>query len=105
MIREITDAEFQAEVLNQSGRVLVDFFTPQCTPCRMMMPVIEEVANERVTSLKVLKVDASKAFQAASQFGVMNAPTFLMFKDGQPIAQKVGSCSKRVFADWVDDAK
>lgn len=105
MIREITETEFQAEVLNQSGRVLVDFFTPQCMPCRLMLPTVEEVANERVTSLKVVKVDASKAFQAASQFGVMNAPTFLIFKDGQPIAQKVGSCSKRAFAEWVDDAK
>lgn len=105
MIREITEAEFQAEVLNQSGRVLVDFFTPQCMPCRMMLPTVEEVANERAASLKVVKVDASVAFEVASQFRVMNAPTFLMFKDGQPIAQKMGACSKRAFAEWVDDAK
>jgi thioredoxin 1 len=105
MMREITEAEFQAEVLNQNGRVLVDFFTPTCPPCRMMLPIVQELAQEKAGSLKVVKVDASVAMDVASQFGVMNVPTFLIFKDGQVIAQRLGQCSKRAFAEWVDDAK
>jgi thioredoxin 1 len=94
--------DFEAEVLNSPGSVLVDFHTADCGPCRVMAHVLQELAAERAGSLKIVKVDVSENAALASQFRVTAVPTFILFNNGQPQRQLSGSRSKRLFVEWLD---
>ena len=89
MITEITKDNFQAEVLNADKTVLVDFWASWCGPCRMLSPVVDEIAAEH-PELKVCKVNVDDEPELAGQFGVMSIPTLLVFKDGKLANQSVG---------------
>lgn len=102
MTTEANTSNFDQLVLNASGTVLVDFHTPDCGPCRMMTPVLDELARERSSSLKIVKVDAADNPQLAAQFRVSAMPTFILFENGQPKRQIVGARSKKLFAAWID---
>ena len=102
MITEATSANFTSEVTNAAGPVLVDFYTNDCAPCRMMVPVLNELATERAGNLKIVKVDAAENAQLASQFRVTAMPTFILFQNGQPQKQVVGARSKKMFSAWID---
>ncbi len=95
---------FEAEVLNNTGTVLVDFYSDNCAPCRMMTPVLEEVSKER-TDLKVVKVDAATNFDVAVKFGITAVPTFLLIKGGQICGQFSGTRSKRGMLSWIDSSR
>ena len=92
---------FQTEVVSQPGIVLVDFYTDGCAPCRMMNPVLEELAKER-SDLKIVKVDAGTNYQVAAQFRVSAVPTFLLFNRGQVVGQFTGARSKRDLVSWIE---
>ncbi|EEF59181.1 thioredoxin family protein [Pedosphaera parvula] len=97
----VTSANFESEVLKHSGRVLVDFYTDSCSPCRYMNPIIDELAMDR-PNLKIVKIDAAEDAELGAQFRVMGVPTFLLFDNGQVQKQITGSRSKKEFAAWLD---
>ena len=90
----VTDSTFQSEVLSSSQPVLVDFWATWCGPCRMVAPIVEEIASENNGKLKVAKVDVDANPAVASQFGVMSIPTLIVFKGGQPVERLVGYMPK-----------
>jgi len=89
---EITDDNFQAEA--GDGLVLVDFWAPWCMPCRVVGPIIEELAEEYAGAVKVGKLNVDDNLQTAQAYRVMSIPTVILFKDGQPVEQVVGVARK-----------
>jgi len=89
----ITKANFQQEVLDFSGTVLIDFWADWCGPCRMLAPVVDEVAAEN-PSVKVGKVNVDSEQELAAQFGIMSIPTLLVFKNGQKAGESIGLVPK-----------
>ena len=86
----ITNKNFEEEVLKSDIPVLVDFWATWCGPCRMLAPIIEEIANEYEGKIKVGKVDVDQQAEIAMKYGIMSIPTLIYFKDGQPVAQSLG---------------
>ena len=93
-ITEVTDTNFQAEVLEADQPVLVDFWAPWCGPCRVVQPVLEEIAGER-DDLRIVKLNTDENPQVAGAYGIMSIPTMILFKQGQPVHQIVGAKPKR----------
>jgi thioredoxin 1 len=96
---ELTDSSFETEVLKSTLPVLIDFWAIWCGPCRMVSPIVEELAGEYSGKLKVGKVDVDSNPATAMQYGIRSIPTLLLFKDGQVIEQIVGAVPKRVIVD------
>lgn len=89
-----TDATFQNEVSADGKAVLVDFWAPWCGPCRIVGPVLEEIASEEADRVKIVKVNVDENQQHASQLGVFNIPTMIVYKNGQPVDKIVGAMPK-----------
>lgn len=92
-INEVTDNNFQAEVIESTEPVLVDFWAPWCGPCRAVGPVLEEIAGER-NDVKIVKLNIDENQQAAAQFGVISIPTMILFKNGGEAHRVVGAYPK-----------
>jgi len=88
---DVTDANFDTEVLEADKPVLVDFWAAWCGPCRAIAPHLETMAGELSDQLKVVKLDAQNNMPTARRFGVSNLPTFLLFKDGKEVSRKIGT--------------
>jgi thioredoxin 1 len=94
-VPEVTDNNFQAEVIESEVPVLVDFWAPWCGPCRMVAPVVEEIAKEREGALKVVKMNTDENQQTALQFNIMSIPTLILFRHGQPAKTVIGAYPKK----------
>ncbi len=90
-----TDSNFDSEVLNAGLPVLVDFWAPWCGPCRMVAPVVEEIAGELKNQLKVVKVNTDDNYEVASRYGIMSIPTLGIFKNGKLVDAVIGAVPKQ----------
>ena len=102
MTLQVTDATFEQEVLKSDVPVLLDFWAPWCGPCRMLGPVIEELATEYEGRVVVGKVDVDNNQEFAAKYGVRNIPTVLVFKDGEVVGRQVGVAPKKTYTDALD---
>ncbi|HHX81729.1 MAG TPA: thioredoxin TrxA [Pseudomonadaceae bacterium] len=98
----VTDDGFEDEVLKASGPVLVDFWAAWCGPCKMIAPVLDELAEEYAGKLKVVKVDVDANPATAPKYNVKGIPTLIIFKNGSVEAKKVGAMSKSQLAAFID---
>ena len=102
MALQITDDSFDEVVLKSDKPVLVDFWATWCGPCRMLGPVIEELATEYEGRVVVGKVDVDNNQEFAAKYGVRNIPTVLVFKDGEVVGRQVGVAPKKIYTDALD---
>lgn len=97
-----TDNDFDSEVLQSAQPVLVDFWAEWCGPCKMIGPILHDVANEYVGKVKVVKVNVDQSTQVPSRYGIRGIPTLMIFKNGQIAATKVGALSKSQLVDFIN---
>jgi thioredoxin 1 len=102
-IIELTDADFDEVVHNSDVPVLVDFWAPWCGPCKMMAPILKEIADDYAGKAKICKLDTDDARDSAMEFGINAIPTIILFEDGQVQKKWVGLTSKKVLAAAIDE--
>ena len=100
---KITVSNFESEVLRSDQPVLVDFYADWCGPCRMLAPVLEEIAREYEGGVKVGKVNVDEQMELAQKFGVSSIPLLVVFKDGQPVAKSLGYRPKEEIVHLLKD--
>ncbi len=98
----LNDSNFDAEVLQYKGVAMVDFWAPWCGPCRMLAPVVEELAGEYAGKVKVAKLNVDEAPDTSTQFGVSSIPTLIFFKDGKVVSQTVGLQTKAALQEKLN---
>ncbi|HOL54900.1 MAG TPA: thioredoxin [bacterium] len=102
-VKAVSSADFDSEVINSSMPVLVDFWADWCMPCKMLSPIVEEVAEELADRLKVVKVNVDENPDLAMSYGVQAIPTLLVFKDGRVVIETVGYLSKKALMDKLGE--
>ena len=103
-IFHVNDDQFDEQVLGSDGPVLVDFWAEWCGPCKMIAPVLDQVADEYGDKIKVAKVDVDTNKQVAIKFNIRSIPTLMIFKNGQVEATKMGAMSKSQLTEFIDQA-
>lgn len=102
---EVSDSDFQVQVLQSAEPVLVDFWAPWCGPCRMIAPIVEELAKDNAGSLKVAKVNIDNSPNVATSYGVSSIPTLMLFKGGEVADRFVGVQPKKRLQEAIEQAK
>jgi len=102
-LSEVTDTNFDAEVIESGSPVLVDFWAPWCGPCRVVAPVLEEIAGER-PDLRIVKLNVDDNQQTAARYQVLSIPTLILFKGGQPVKTVVGAYPKKKLEQELEPA-
>lgn len=97
----LNDENFESEVINSNKPVLVDFWAEWCAPCRIIAPIVDEIASEFSDQLKVGKVDVDGNPQVSMNYGIRSIPTLLIFKDGKPVEQLIGAVAKETILEKV----
>jgi thioredoxin 1 len=101
-VGKVSDATFEAEVLKAKEPVVVDFWAEWCGPCRMIAPALEDIANELGDKVTIAKLNIDENPDIPGRYGVRGIPTMLLFKGGQPIAQKVGAAPRSQIQQWLE---
>lgn len=102
LIKHITDASFEADVLKSGKPVLVDYWAEWCGPCKMIAPILDETAKEYGERLQIAKMNVDENREVPAKFGIRGIHTLMLFKDGQLAATKVGALSKAQLAQFLD---
>lgn len=105
MALQFTDANFQKEALESDIPVLVDFYADWCGPCKMVAPIVAELADEYAGKVKIGKLNVDQESNTAEKYRVMSIPTLMIFKDGKPVDTVVGAVPKKVLQDKLDSYK
>ena len=103
-IVQISDSSFDSDVLQAEGLVLVDFWAEWCGPCKMIAPVLEELASEYGEKLKICKMDVDANPETAPKYGIRGIPTLILFNNGDVAGTKVGALSKSQLSEFIDSA-
>ncbi len=101
MTEKVTDANFEAEVLQSKEPVVVDFWAEWCGPCRMIAPALDEISKEMAGKVKIVKMNVDENPGVPGKFGIRSIPTLMLFKDGQLASQKVGAAPKGELSKWI----
>jgi thioredoxin 1 len=101
-VRAVTEADFERDVLQTKGLVLVDFWATWCPPCRRLAPTVDALATEYEGRLSVAKVDVDESPELAQRYGIQSIPTLILFRDGQPVDQRLGALPMGELKGFVD---
>ena len=102
--KTVTDASFQSDVIDSTTPVLVDFWADWCGPCKMIAPALEEISDELAGQVTIAKMDIMENPEVPGQIGVQSIPFLVLFKDGKPIAHKLGAAPKNQLKAWIESA-
>ena len=100
--KAVTDASFAADVLQSDKPVLVDFWAEWCGPCKMIGPSLEEISEELSDKVSIVKMDIMESTDTPAKFGVQSIPLMVLFKNGEPVAQKLGAAPKSQLKAWLE---
>lgn len=100
MVQQLNSAQLDA-LLAAGKPVVVDFFGTWCQPCKMMAPALDKLAESLAGRVEVVKVDIEEGHEAATKFGIRAVPTFMVFKEGKPVAEKFGAMARQQLIDWA----
>lgn len=103
-VHEVNDLNFDNEVIGSQVPVFVDFTAPWCGPCKMILPFIEQLADQYAGKVKVVKVDVDQSPNTAAKWKVVNVPTILMFKNGEVVSKQAGAADKRRLEKLIQEA-
>lgn len=102
-IIELTDQNFESKVLKRKGLILVDFWAEWCNPCKMLAPILEEIANEYINKIKIGKLNIEKNPKTAPMYSIRGIPALLLFHESQVLATKIGALSKLQLQNFLDE--
>lgn len=99
---KITDDQFKQTVLESSSPVIVDFYADWCAPCQALLPILDEISDEKGDALKVVKMNIEDSPEAPTKYGVRGVPTLMLFKDGQVTDTRIAGMSKKELSEWIN---
>ncbi|MCE2746179.1 MAG: thioredoxin TrxA [Burkholderiales bacterium] len=102
LIKHVSDASFDSDVLKTDGPVLVDYWAEWCGPCKMIAPILDDLSSEYQGKLKIAKMNVDENSETPAKYGIRGIPTLMLFKNGAVVATKVGALSKSQLAAFID---